>query len=108
MLADPHAAQFVVVTRPLRCRAPRRARLARSLSRSGIHVPVVVVNAVGRGTCAACRRGAAEERREVALLQRALATAKLTAPIVVAPAEMPPPAGPLGLDRWSRRWIRSR
>jgi arsenite-transporting ATPase len=107
MLADRHAAQFVVVTRAAALPRAETVRLARSLSRSGIHVPVVVVNAAGRGTCAACRRGAAEERREVELLQRELATAKLTAPIVVAPAEMPPPVGLLGLDRWSRRWIRS-
>ena len=108
MLADRQAAQFVVVTRAAALPRVETVRLLRALSRFGIQVPMVVVNAVGRGTCAACRRGAAGEDREVESLRRGLAGASVRAPIVLAPAEVPPPAGPVALDRWSRRWIRGR
>jgi len=68
-----------------------------------IHVPIAIVNAVGRGTCARCRTAAAVEQREINRLQRALPR---QTPIVIAPAELPPPHGPAALGRWQRTWRR--
>jgi hypothetical protein len=61
----------------------------------------VVVNAVGRGTCAACRAEARAEQREMAALRRRLPRAIRTA---LTPAELPPPHGPKALRAWQTQW----
>jgi arsenite-transporting ATPase len=108
MLADGEATQFVVVTRAAALPRVETVRLLAALSRLGIHVPAVVVNAVGRGTCAPCRTARAAERREVALLERGLGPGEARPRVVVAPAEVPPPEGSASLRRWSRGWLQTR
>ena len=66
-----------------------------------VHVPAIVVNAVGRGTCPRCRRASAAETREIAALRRSAGRSRH---VVIAPAEVPPPHGAAGLRRWQRTW----
>ena len=55
-----------------------------------VHVPAVIVNVVGRGTCARCRKVGAAEARELAALRRSIARGRAGRPrILVAPAMMP-------------------
>jgi arsenite-transporting ATPase len=103
LLVDSRRTSFVVVTRAAALPRAETQRLMRRLHGMHIHVPVALVNAVGRGTCARCRVAAAAEQREVTRLRRA--TARQTA-IVIAPAELPPPHGPAALGRWQRTWRR--
>jgi len=103
LLVDSQRTSFVVVTRAARLPSAETQRLMGRLDRMHIHVPVAIVNAVGRGTCARCRAAAAVEQREVTRLQRAMPR---QTPIVIAPAELPPPHGLAALRRWHRTWRR--
>ncbi len=106
LLADATRSRLVVVTRPAALpRAETMAMVAR-LRALRIHVPSIIVNSVGRGTCRRCLAAAAAERREIAALRRSPA-ARGTA-IVLAPAELPPPHGPADLRRWSAGWRTAR
>jgi hypothetical protein len=70
-----------------------------------VHVPLILVNAVGRGTCARCRAASDQEARELKKLARLRLGAKhAPVAIAVAPAEMPPPYGVRGLRRWQTSW----
>ena len=104
LLVDTHRTSFVVVTRAAALPRAETQRLMRRLHRMGIHVPATIVNAVGRGTCARCRAAAAVQQREVTRLQRAMPR---QTPIVIAPAELPPPYGLAALRRWHRTWRRT-
>lgn len=103
LLTDPGRAAFVVVTRGASLPRAETVRLVARLTHMQIHVPAIVVNAVGRGTCTACRVEAAAEQREVAKLRRRLPRGMMA---IVAPAELPPPHGPAALRAWLRRWVR--
>jgi arsenite-transporting ATPase len=103
LLLDSRRTSFVVVTRAAALPRAETQRLMRRLDGLHIHVPMVIVNAVGRGTCARCRAAAAVEQREITRLQRAMPR---QTPIVVTPVELPPPHGPAALSRWQRRWRR--
>jgi arsenite-transporting ATPase len=103
-LADPVRTQFVVVTRAATLPRTESIRLLTRLSRLGIHSPAVVVNALGAGTCARCRRQRTAEAREVRRLQRDLAPVRNGRAIVVAPARMPPPNGCGELAVWRHCW----
>jgi len=103
LLVDSRRTSFVVVTRGAALPRAETERLMRRLHGLHIHVPIAIVNAVGRGTCARCRTAAAVEQREINRLQRALPR---QTPIVIAPAELPPPHGPAALGRWQRTWRR--
>jgi arsenite-transporting ATPase len=101
LLADSRRASFVVVTRGARLPGAETARLIARLKAMHVHVPAVLVNAVGRATCAVCRGEAGAEQREIAELQRRLPR---TIPIVRTPAELPPPHGPAALRAWQTQW----
>jgi arsenite-transporting ATPase len=101
LLVDSRRTSFVVVTRAARLPRAETHRLMRRLHGLHIHVPMAIVNAVGRGTCARCRAVAAVEQREITRLRRAMPR---QTPIVVAPVELPPPHGPAALGRWQRTW----
>ncbi len=103
-LADPSKTRFVVVTRAAALPRAESIRLSRRLSRLGIQSPLVVVNAVGAGTCARCGRQRAGETREIIRLRRDLASARLRPAVVIAPARMPPPYGRAALAAWRRSW----
>ena len=100
LLADPERARFVVVTRAAALPRAESLRLVNRLDALGIHVPAVIVNAVGRGTCAVCRKAAAAERREIDTLSRAIASGRS---LILAATQIPPPRGPGGLRDWRRQ-----
>jgi arsenite-transporting ATPase len=102
LLTDHTRTRFVTVTRAAALPRAETTRLVARLTRMGIHVPALVVNAVGRGTCRRCRRAAAVERTEIARLRRAAAGAP--AAVVIAPVELPPPHGVRSLRRWAHTW----
>ena len=102
LLRDPRQTRFVAVTRGARLPSAETMRLVRRLARMKIRVAALIVNAAGRGTCARCRREAAAEAREITGLQRSSPTRGL--PLVVAPAEVPPPHGQNGLQEWAGAW----
>jgi arsenite-transporting ATPase len=101
LLVDAERTSFVVVTRAAVLPGAETARLRRRLERLHVHVPFVVVNAVGRGTCRRCRAAARLQQLEVDRLARDLSP---TTPVALAPAELPPPHGVRALVRWQRAW----
>ena len=101
LLADTERAAFVVVTRGASLPRAETTRLVARLSEMRIHVPATVINAVGRGTCAACRGEAKTEQREIGELRRQLPHGMK---IVVAPSELPPPHGAAALRAWQAQW----
>jgi arsenite-transporting ATPase len=104
LLADPRRTSFVVVTRAAALPRAETIRLLARLERMRVHVPAVVVNAVGRGTCPRCRRAHQAEKREIVRLRRALTASARSTRLAIAPAEAPPPHGPAQLRRWQRSW----
>ena len=101
LLGDPRRAAFVVVTRAAALPRAETMRLLASLAGLRVHVPVVIVNAVGRGTCRACRDEARAEEHEIAALRRELGNRR---PAILAPAELPPPRSPGRLRGWYGQW----
>jgi arsenite-transporting ATPase len=102
LLRDGARTRFVAVTRGAALPVHETARLVGELADMGIGVPLVVVNAVGRGPCARCRREAAAERRAIGSIPRLLGAPRPG--IILAPADVPPPSGVRELRRWARRW----
>jgi arsenite/tail-anchored protein-transporting ATPase len=95
LLQDSARTRCVVVTRAAELPRAETVRLVRRLARIRVPVAAVIVNAVGHGTCSRCRRESRTEAREIAALAAAPSIRKV--PIVLAPAELPPPHGPAGL-----------
>jgi arsenite-transporting ATPase len=105
LLADPERTSFVAVTRAAALPREETLRLMDRLAGLHVHVPAILINAVGRGTCARCRRAAAAGEREVASLREAVRSSGRGSPrIAVTPAAIPPPHGPAALRRWQRTW----
>lgn len=102
LLVDPARTHFVVVTRAAALPRAESVRLLKRLATLGIHVPEVVVNAVGRGSCAACRKAAAAEQREISTLRRAVVARKTPRTLVLAATQIPPPHGAVQLRAWRR------
>lgn len=105
LLGDADRTSFVAVTRAAALPRLETIDLLRRLEQIAVDVPVVIVNAVGRGSCRRCRSEAAAERRQISWLKKAIPPAAV---IVFAPAEMPPPFGSVALIRWHRRWLGSK
>jgi arsenite-transporting ATPase len=102
LLADPEQTAFIVVTRAAALPRLETGRLLDRLEALEIHVPAVVVNAVGRGSCRRCVRSARAERLEIARLSRVT-----KAHVILTGAALPPPHGVPGLRRWGRSAWRS-
>ena len=105
LLADPLHTSFIVVARAAALPREETVDLLAALRRLDIHVPAVVINAVGRGTCRRCRSEANTERRHITGIRREVPR---PTSLVVAPAQLPPPHGPESLQRWRQRWTLSR
>jgi len=101
LLTDPERTAFIVVTRAASLPRAETMRLLSRLSEMEIHVPAVVINAIGRGNCRACRDEATTEQREIAALRAHLPRGTQT---VLAPAELPPPHAPAALRAWQNSW----
>jgi arsenite-transporting ATPase len=105
LLADAARTRFLVVTRAAALPRAETLRLLARVRAAGIAAPVVIVNALGAGTCARCRREAARHRKEMSALSRGLSASRLRKPsLVLAPATMPPPAGWRDLRAFFRSW----
>jgi arsenite-transporting ATPase len=104
LLSDPRRTSFVIVTRAAALPRAETIRLLTRLERMAVHVPAILINAVGRGTCARCRHAHEAEEHEIASLRRSRIRAVRSMRISVAPAEVPPPHGPTALRRWQRSW----
>jgi arsenite-transporting ATPase len=105
VLADPLRTRFVAVTRPAALPLAETRRLLLRLDHAGVNVPVVVVNAVGAGTCTRCLRDAAAQKKTMVELRRKIGGRQC----VVAPVELPPPQGAAALTVWRgawREWLR--
>jgi arsenite-transporting ATPase len=105
LLADPRRTSFIAVTRAAALPREETARLVVRLRAMNIHVPLILVNAVGRGTCARCRAASVEEKRELTRIGRIADDDSATGlTVAMAPAEMPPPRGIRELRRWQSTW----
>jgi len=106
LLATPEQAIFIAVTRAAALPRLETARLIGRLAKLRIHVPVLVINAVGRGDCRRCARSRAAERRELAAIRRTLG-ARPGLRLITAGTEIPPPSGAAALGRWGNSAWRS-
>ena len=105
IMADHGRTRFVAVTRPAALPRAETLRLLRRLRAVSIASPLVLVNAVGTGTCRRCTADRAAQMKEMALLIRTLPRQRQhRRTVLVAPAEMPPPHGWRSLRRWRSRW----
>jgi arsenite/tail-anchored protein-transporting ATPase len=103
LLVDPRRTSFVLVTRAAALPREETRRLAGSLAKMNVHVPLILVNAVGRGTCRRCQAATRAEARELTRIER-IPMGGTPVPVVVAPSEMPPPHGVTALGRWRSTW----
>ena len=103
MLADATCTRFVAVTRAEALSVAETSRLLVRLQRLGVHVPAVIVNALGAGTCANCANSRSAQDRALHALRLRLRSSRRTA-AVYAPAIMPPPFGVPALTEWRATW----
>jgi anion-transporting ArsA/GET3 family ATPase len=104
LLNDPERTRFVAVTRPAALPHAETLRLMRRLRAVSISVPVVIVNAVGAGTCTRCSRESRAQQRELATLARQFGRRRDGPAVIVAPGWMPAPAGAADLRRFAAEW----
>jgi arsenite-transporting ATPase len=107
LLQDAVLARFVVVTRAAAVPRLETERLAGRLRQLHLAVSCVMVNAMtlAPGRCPRCRRTAAAEKIELALLGRVCRLASPNCVIIQAPLAAPPPRGVAALDKWGSTWI---
>jgi arsenite-transporting ATPase len=105
LLADPARTRFVVVTRPAALPRAETVRLLTRLEAASISAPLVIVNAVGAGTCARCRSDRSRQQKEMQTLSRAVTGHRRPTPLLIAaPATVPPPAGWRDVQSFFRHW----
>ena len=100
LLADGNESAFIVVTRAAALPRLESARLITRLSTLGVHVPAIVVNAVGRGSCDRCRSNSMAEQREVTAMRKGIGWTP-NRQVIATAAQIPPPHGVAALRRWS-------
>jgi hypothetical protein len=103
LLRQADRARALVVTRPAELPRLETVRLLAGLRRLGIAVGAVLVNAVGGGTCAACRARAAGQDRAIARIAGGLPRPGRPA-LLLAAEVAPPPRGARGLAAWAGTW----
>ena len=103
LLADPSRAAFTVVTRAADLPAAETTRLLARLRALHIHVPAIVVNALGAGTCTFCMTTRKDQQRALSALRRSL-RGRNVPNIIVTPGVIPPPHGPKALQTWRASW----
>ena len=107
LLTNAARTRFLVVTRAAALPRAETVRLLARLDAAGIAAPIVVVNAVGAGTCPRCRSEDAREYKEISALARGLPAVRGTRrSLILAPATMPPPSGWRDLRRFFGQWRR--
>ena len=100
LLADAQRTHVVVVTRAAALPRAETRRLLGTLDDLDIAVPLVLLNAIGRGNCARCKAAAAAERREIAALAKAIRSRRGRTALALAPTHVPPPQSPAALREW--------
>jgi arsenite-transporting ATPase len=103
LLSDRSRAAFVVVTRPAELPVAETSRLLQRLRSLDIHVPAVIVNAVGVGTCGYCATGWRSQQRAIAHVRKSAGAGRSRA-LLLARAVVPPPQGPRSLMAWRATW----
>jgi arsenite/tail-anchored protein-transporting ATPase len=104
IMGDADRTRFVAVTRPAALPRAETIRLIERLQAASVAVPIVIVNAIGGGTCSRCRADRAAQRKEIAALWKQATKGNTSRELVVAPAELPPPHGWRALQRWRSTW----
>jgi arsenite/tail-anchored protein-transporting ATPase len=108
LLTDPHRTRAFAVTRPAELPRLETGRLVSALTKLGVAVGGVIVNALtpaDEPSCARCRRASRAEGRTVRALVADLKRVRpRPALIVSAPTMTPPPRGVAALSRWQRSW----
>jgi arsenite/tail-anchored protein-transporting ATPase len=104
LMRDPMRARFVAITRAAALPRAETLRLLARLKTAHVSAPLVIVNAVGAGTCRRCRAERADQQREIAELLRIMRRSRRA--VLVAPAVLPPPHGAAALERWRETWTR--
>jgi arsenite/tail-anchored protein-transporting ATPase len=108
LLADHARTAFVVVTRPAQLPRAETVRLAGRLRAASIHVPVVIVNAFGAGSCSRCDRERQAQTRELTALRRDLGSNRgALSSLAVTPGWIPPPRGFRDLLAFAAEWRRA-
>jgi arsenite-transporting ATPase len=102
LLADRERTSFIAVTRAAALPRLETERLAARLDALGIHMPTIIVNAMGRGTCQRCHAAAAAGTRELGLLARM--AARSGRQLVVTPTVIPAPRGVEAVQSWGGSW----
>jgi arsenite-transporting ATPase len=108
LLQDASRTRFAVVTRPAMLPRAETLRLLARLEEASIPAPLVVVNAVGAGTCPRCRAERARQQKEVLALSSALIHRGEKPLLLLAPGVIPPPSGCEGLNAFLKGWRRQR
>jgi arsenite-transporting ATPase len=106
MLRDPARTRFVVVSRAADVPRLETERLLDRLTRLGLAVPAVVVNALtlAPGGCPRCRAAAGAERKAIASLERWCGRRLRRCMIIRTPLAAPAPRGAQALNEWARLW----
>jgi anion-transporting ArsA/GET3 family ATPase len=106
-LQTPSTTSFFVVTRPAEVPRLETERSLNRLKRLGVHVPVLIVNAVTpfSARCPRCREASLTEEREMLRLRRRVRREFEDCAIIQAPLVAPPPRGVDALERWARHWM---
>jgi arsenite-transporting ATPase len=104
LLANPQEAHFVIVTRAAALPRAETLRLLKSLRALRVHVPALVVNAAGAGTCTRCRGTSRKERQLISGLTHTRRRQARGARLFLAPAVVPPPSGIATLEKWFGEW----
>jgi len=102
VLTDRALTRFVVVTRAAALPRAESVRLVERLDDLGVHTPALLVNALGRGSCARCRSASSRELRELEALRRAVLPEVEGRRVLIVPTTLPPPHGHAALGRWQR------
>jgi arsenite-transporting ATPase len=105
LLGDAERTRFVVVTRAAALPRAETVRLLAGLHAVSIAAPLVLVNAVGAGTCSRCRNERRKQQEEVLALTRELTRRSASKPLLLlAPATVPPPSGFAALRGFLAEW----
>ena len=107
LLADPGRTRLIPVTRAAELPRLETERLIAAVTRLGIDVGPLVVNAVIAPGCATCTRRARAERRvidDLRRLQRRRRARHARSAMIFAPTMSPAPRGATALREWGHGW----
>ena len=105
LLQDASRTRFAVVTRAASLPRAETVRLLARLRKASIPASLVIVNAVGAGTCPWCRAEGRRQQKEVLALSSELIRRRGEKPLLLlAPGVVPPPSGCADLHAFLGEW----